>query len=128
MLHDDGMPGMGEVLGPILEICADGNVHDNSTLTYEVAEWFKLTPEQRRETTQEDNGPKISNRTSRAVSHLCHAELLKRPTRGRVEITEAGTERVEAGNASDIRLRDLKKIPAYAKWEHTFKSRRRNRR
>ena len=123
MLHNEGIPSMGEVLGPILEICSDGRVRDIGTLTDEVADWFKMTLKQRREATQQNNGPKIKNRTSRAVRHLCHAELLKRAGRGRIEITEAGREQVEAGNVSSMRLSSLREIPAYAKWERTFKSR-----
>ena len=128
MLHENRMPSMEEAMGPILEMCADGRVRDNNGLTREVADLFKLTQKQRRENTHENNQQRIKDRTKWAVVHLCHAKLLTRPVRGQIKITKAGTKQAEAGNASGIRLRDLKKISAYAEWEHTFKSRRRNRR
>ena len=127
-MEEKGMPSMEDAMGPILKICADGRVRDNSGLTNEVADWFKLTPKQRRETTGEGNQLRIKDRTKWAVVHLCRAKLLKRPARGQIEITKAGTERAKEDGMSGVRLRGLKKIPAYAEWERTFESRRRKRR
>lgn len=117
MLHDDGMPGMYEVMYPILEICSDGRVRNGDVLTHEVAEWFELTPEQRLVATRGGNQLQIKDRTLWAVTHLCRAELLYRPRRGMAGITEAGARLVKDDSVLSIESRDLMAIPSYAMWK-----------
>ena len=117
MLHDDGMPGMYEVMYPILEICSDGRVRSGDGLTGEVADWFDLTPEQRLVPTRGGNQLRIKDRTLWAATHLCRAGLLHRPRRGTIGITGAGAKLVEDGGVQSIASRDLMAIPSYAMWK-----------
>lgn len=116
VLCDDGMPGMYEVMCPILRISSDGRARNGDALTGEVADWFGLTEEQRLVTTRKGNQRQIKDRVSWAATHLCRAELLYRPDTGRVEITGAGMELVRSGVTS-ITSRDLMAIPSYAAWK-----------
>lgn len=117
MLRDDGMPGMYEVMYPILEICSDGRIRNGDALTRGVADWFELTPEQRLVTTRGGNQLQIKDRTLWAVTHLCRAELLYKPRRGMISITEAGAELVKDGDVLSITAHHLMTIPAYARWK-----------
>ena len=117
MLHSDGMPGMYEVMYPILGICSDRRVRNGDVLTREVADWFKLTPEQRLVTTRGGNQLQIKDRTLWAVTHLCRAELLYKPRRGLISITEAGMKLVEDDDVLSITSHDLMAIPSYALWK-----------
>ena len=117
MLHNDGMPGMYEVMYPILKICSDGRVRNGDALTHEVANWFELTTEQRLVTTRGGNQLQIKDRTLWAVTHLCRAELLYKPRRGLISITEAGRKLAEDNNVLSITSHDLMAIPSYALWK-----------
>ena len=117
MLHDDGMPGMYEVMYPILEICSDGRIRNGDVLTHEVADWFELTPEQRFMTTRGGNQLQIKDRTLWAVTHLCRAELLYKPRRGMISITAEGTKLVKDDDVLSITSRYLMTIPSYAMWK-----------
>lgn len=117
MLRDDGMPGMYEVMYPILEICSDGRIRNGDVLTHEVADWFELTPEQRLVTTRGGNQLQIKDRTLWAVTHMCRAELLYKPRRGLISITEAGTRLVKDDDVLSITSHHLMTIPSYARWK-----------
>ena len=108
---------MYEVMYPILEICSDGRARNGDVLTHEVANWFDLTPEQRLAATRGGNQLQIKDRTLWAATHLCRAELLYRPRRGMVAITEAGARQVEDDDVLSIASRDLMAIPSYARWK-----------
>ena len=116
VLCDDGMPGMYEVMYPILRTCSDGRARNGDALTGEVADWFGLTEEQRLVPTRGGNQLQIKDRVLWAATHLCRAELLCRPHRGLVEITGAGMDLVGSG-ATSITSRDLMAIPSYAAWK-----------
>ena len=86
-------------------------------LTHEVANWFDLTPEQRLVATRGGNQLQIKDRTLWAATHLCRAELLYRPRRGMVVITEVGARLVEDARVLSMAPRDLMAIPSYAMWK-----------
>lgn len=82
VLYDDGMPGMYEVMYPILRACSDGRARSGDVLTGEVADWFGLTAEQRLVPTRGGNQLQIKDGAVWAATHLCRAELLYSPAGG----------------------------------------------
>lgn len=111
MLRNDGMPSESEVSYPILKICYNGRIrHTGVELVKEVADWFNLTPKQREERTAGCNAEKIKDRTKWAVTHLCEAGLMHRPTDGKCEITATGKEIVDDKDVQEITPSILRKI------------------
>lgn len=116
MLQKNGMPGMYEVMRPILKVCSDGHDHKLGTLTNEIADWFNLTAEQRLRLTRNNNEKQIYNRTRFAVRHLKRAELLCKSPVG-LRTTKTGRKWIEGNNASCITSDDLMTIPSYKNWK-----------
>ena len=108
------MPTWQDILLPFLQEIQDGNKKQLRSITEIMIECFNLTDEERE--LKESNGQrKIHNNVSWASTHLAYAGLIRRPTRGFVEITGEGQKLLATG-PNKISMKTLAQYPAYEKW------------
>ena len=105
------VPPKAKLNRPILEIAAESAV----TLTRKdfiapLAERFSLTEDDLAETTHGANETRIANRINWGVTHLKYAGLLDSPSRGKLQINQAGREFLKAYPTGDIPDKLLRKL------------------
>ncbi len=84
------IPNYQEFMLPTLEVIADGQEHKNSDVVQSVAKILNLTDEDMQEMLPSGNQQTYYNRAGWARTYLKKAGLLKYPSRGFMQITEAG--------------------------------------
>jgi len=82
---------------PVLQRLGDGEDHPIKDLVNHLADQFKLSAEDRTELLESGRQSRLANRVAWAVTHLAKAQLLNRPGRGVVKITEAGIDLLKRG-------------------------------
>lgn len=84
------IPNYQEFMLPTLEVIADGQEHKNSDVVQSVAKILNLTDEDMQEMLPSGNQQTYYNRAGWARTYLKKAGLLEYPSRGFMQITEAG--------------------------------------
>ncbi|MBD5402319.1 restriction endonuclease [bacterium] len=84
------IPNYQEFMLPTLEVIADGQEHKNSNVVQAVAKILNLTEEDMQEMLPSGNQQTYYNRAGWARTYLKKAGLLEYPSRGFMQITEAG--------------------------------------
>ena len=87
----EGIPGTADMHSEVLEIIADGKLHELSEVAKLIAEQMGVTAEAREATTRSGSRPFHSG-VKRAVSNLRIAGLLENEDHGIFSITEAGRD------------------------------------
>lgn len=105
------VPGFQEFMLPILRMLSDDQPRRSADVVRAVADVLQLTEEDRGETIPSGQ-PVHMNRAHWAMSHMFHAGLISRPSRGIVQITRAGHEAV-ATRPERIDVAFLAGYPSY---------------
>jgi restriction system protein len=110
-----GLPGFQDIMLPLLQIADDGQEHNLGEAIEQLASFFNLTGEERKELLPSARQFKFDNRVGWARTHLGKAQLLEKTGRGRFRITERGRDVLE-GNPSRIDLRYLGRFPEFVEF------------
>src|SRR5437870_10962799 len=107
------VPKYDEMMLPVLRILGDGAEHPQRELAGQIANHFKLTPQERAERLPKVKATYLRHRLGWAGFSLRRAGLAESPRTGMLQITDEG-RRFLASNPSQLRAADLKRFPAYA--------------
>ena len=108
------MPTWQDILLPFLQTIQEGTKTQLRSVTEVMIAHFDLT-EDEREVREKNGQRKIHNNVSWASTHLAKANLISRPTRGFVKISDEGLALL-ATSPDTISMKTLDKYPAYAEW------------
>ncbi|MDD9954727.1 MAG: restriction endonuclease [Anaerolineaceae bacterium] len=116
------MPTWQDILLPFLQSIEKGDSRRLLIITEDMIEHFDLTDEERKER-QKNNQRKIHNNVSWASTHLFKAGLIRRPSKGNVQITDEG-HRFLITRPNSVSIKTLAKFPSYAQWQTNLKRKR----
>lgn len=108
------VPPYTEFFTPLLNDCKDGEPHKVRDLIPALCDEMHLSSDDRAETIKTGE-PLVANRIWWARTYLVKAGLLESPSRGHVQITEAGRQLL-AKSPDGVTLADLKAIQGFAEW------------
>src|SRR6266436_3083871 len=115
------IPKYDEMMLPVLRILGDGGEHLQRELADQIADHFKLTPQERAERLPKVKATYLRHRLGWAGFSLRRAGLAESPRTGTLQITDEGRTLL-ASNPSQLRASDLKRFPAYAAFVERMKS------
>src|SRR5882724_8593900 len=115
------IPKYDEMMLPLLRFLADGTEHPQRELAEQIADHFKLTPQERAERLPKVKATYLRHRLGWAGFSLRRAGLAESPRTGTLQITNEGRTLL-ASNPSQLRASDLKRFPAYAAFVERMKS------
>lgn len=106
------IPDFQTLMRPILALLSDDTVRRSRDVKDAMAEEFGLTDTERAELLPSGRQRTIDNRVGWALTYLSQAELVARPNRGQVVITDNGRAAL-AANPARIDMKTLEAYPAY---------------
>lgn len=106
------IPDYQTLMRPVLALLRDGEMRRSRQVKDAMADAFNLTTEERAELLPSGRQRTIDNRVGWALTYLAQSDLVERPSRGHVRITEEG-QRALQQNPARI---DLKVLEAYPKF------------
>jgi len=106
------IPDYQTLMRPLMAALADGQPQRPRDLTDRMADAFDLTDEERAQLLPSGRQRVIANRVGWSITHLAQAGLLHRPQRGRVVLTDTGTD-VLAAHPERVDTTVLEQYPAY---------------
>ncbi len=106
------IPDFQSVMRPLLRVVADGHEHRARDYVEALAQEFGLSPEERRQLIASGRQELFVNRVAWAATHLAKAELLARPGRGIIQITDRGREALRS-NPVRVDMAYLTRFPEY---------------
>src|SRR5437899_5184508 len=115
------VPKYDEMMLPVLRILGDGAEHSQRELAGQIANHFKLTPQERAERLPKVKATYLRHRLGWGGFSLRRAGLAESPRTGTLQITDEGRTFL-ATNPSQLRAADLKRFPAYAAFVERMKS------
>ena len=111
------VPTMDDFMRPILEYASKRSYSFAlREITDAMADHFNLSSKARNQLTAGGNIDRVYDRTSWSISHLKHAEFLRRVGRGRYEITDAGRRAVKSSSRIGVPYL-MQNVPAYQRWK-----------
>jgi len=110
------VPDYQEIMLPLLRRIGDENVHSLSELTEELAQEFRLTPEDKKEFLPSGGQYKFDNRVGWARTYMKKAGLLISTDRGKIKITERGKQLLDE-NPMRIDTNYLKRYPEFVEFK-----------
>src|SRR5207247_10582877 len=115
------IPKYDEMMLPLLRFLADGAEHPQRELAEQIADHFKLTPQERAERLPKVKATYLRLRLGWAGFSLRRAGLAESPRTGTLQITDEGRTFL-ASNPSQLRAADLKRFPTYAAFVERMRS------
>ena len=115
------VPKYDEMMLPVLRILGDGAEHPQRELADQVADYFKLTPQERAERLPKVKATYLRHRLGWAGFSLRRAGLAESPRTGTLRITDEGRKFLTT-NPNQLRAADLKRFPAYAAFVERMRS------
>lgn len=109
------IPDYESCMLPLLKLLADGETHTMKEASQKIADFFKLTDEERHEVLPSGQQTYIHNRVGWAKSYMKKAGLLENPSRGKTRITEEGRT-VLAEAPARINCEYLKRYPTFVEF------------
>lgn len=107
-----GIPDFQTIMLPLLQTLADGKVWTTRDVTKSLADFFKLTDEERSKLLPSGQQSVFGNRAAWAKTDLKMAGLIESPSKGLVKISHEGTK-VLAEKPAKITRSFLRQYPAY---------------
>jgi len=107
---------------PLLQRLSDGSTRVLKDVISELADEFKLTPEDRAELLPSGGTLTFASRAGWAKTYLKKAGLVSQPKRGLVQVTQTGKEVLEK-NPSRIDVAYLEQFPLFVEFRTTGKER-----
>jgi restriction system protein len=115
------IPKYDEMMLPMLGMLADGLEHTQRDLADQIADHFKLAPQERAERLPKVKATYLRHRLGWAAFSLRRAGLAESQKAGTLQITDGGRAFL-ATNPSQLRAADLKRFPEYAAFVERMKS------
>jgi restriction system protein len=115
------IPDFQSIMRPLLEAHQDGEEHVNRDLVVLLAEYFKLTEDERREMLPSGGARLFDNRVGWAKTHITQAGLLYSPRRAISIITDPGRD-VLRDYPDRVDLRVLNEFEEYRDWRNRRRS------
>ena len=114
------IPKLHECCLPVLKVISDGEAHQARDVFLMVADYMRLSEEDRSEMIPSKKKSKVDSRINWAMFELLKAELLSRPGHGLYQITERGRQAIESGEKinEQIKLDNGFKESSWAKVKH----------
>ena len=106
------IPDAQSIMLPLLELAGDNQIHRVRDAVDLLGDRFRLTDEERRARSSDDQSPRFYHRVSLAREYLRKAGLLEGPGRGQFRITEPG-RRVLNSRPSRVDLRFLRQLEGF---------------
>lgn len=106
------VPDFQSLMLPTLEVLADGQPRPVSHLREALAQRLSLSEADRSEPLPSGRQSRFDNRVAWTMVHLAFAQLISRPERGVVKITERGIK-LFASKPERVDLRTLRQYPEY---------------
>ena len=103
------IPDVQSIMLPLLELAGDNHIHRVRDAVDLLADRLRLTDEERRARSSDDQSPRFYHRVFLAREYLRKAGLLEDPRRGQFRITESG-RRVLESRPSQVDLRFLRQL------------------
>ena len=113
-------PDYQTLMLPLLRIAADEQEHVVGEVVQELAEQFRLTPEDRKQLLPSGRQAAFDNRVGWARTYLAKAGLLESTGRGRFHITGRGLD-VLTSPPSEINIGFLKRFPEFVEFQSASK-------
>lgn len=110
------VPDFQTLMLPLLRIAADKQEHVVSEVVEELAEHFRLTPDERKQLLPSGRQAAFDNRIGWAKTYLAKAGLLESTGRGRFHITERGLD-VLTSPPNAINIGFLKQFPEFVEFQ-----------
>ncbi len=114
------IPNYQEIITPLLKFAADKQEHTVKDSVAPIAEFFKLTENEKQQRVRNGSKTIIYDRVNWALTYLKQAGLLEAPRRGCFKITDAGLEALKKHQVIDNSI--LRQYPAFN--EFTKRSRK----
>ena len=109
------IPDFQTIMSPLLAYTSDNKEHSLRDTAENLANYFKLTPDERQELLPSGHTAVFDNRVGWAKMHLLKAGLLESPRRAIFKISARGHQ-VLAQNPPQIDMRFLKQFPEYVEF------------
>lgn len=106
------IPDFQTLMRPVLAYLEDGVDRSVAEVIGHVSDEYDLTPEERAAHIPSGSQRQINNKTHWAISHVFQAGLVTRPSRGHVQITDAGRA-VLASHPDRVDMKVLRAFPSY---------------
>jgi restriction system protein len=106
------VPDFQSIMLPLMQFASDGKEHSFRESVEYLAEFFKLSENERKELLPSGQQPTFDNRVGWSKTYLLKAGLLESPRRSIFQITIRGKE-VLSRNPSQINAKFLKQFPEY---------------
>lgn len=113
------IPDYQTIMLPLLKLTSDNKVHKFREVIESLADYFKLTEEEKRELLPSGNQAIFDNRVGWARFYLTKAGLLKSEKRGTHQITEQGLKFLKT-NPTDLRTKDLNNFKEFKNFSESI--------
>jgi len=114
------IPDYQSIMLPLLKLSSDGEIHRFRESIEDLAKYFNLTAEERKELLPSGKQPTFDNRVGWARTYMTKAGLLSSPKRGLFQITEKGKE-VLSKNPNNINVSFLEQFPKFIEFRQLRK-------
>jgi len=115
------VPDFQTIMLPFLQNLSDGNKQSLNKVMENLANHFKLTPENLALQVPSGKMGLFRNRVGWSRSYLKNAGLIHYPERGVYQITQIGLDFLKT-NPDKLRMQELLQFPMYNEWRSTFNS------
>jgi restriction system protein len=115
------VPDFQTIMLPFLQNLSDGNKQSLNKVMENLANHFKLTPEDLALQVPSGKMGLFKNRVSWTKSYLKNAGLVNYPERGVYQITQLGLDFLKT-NPKKLRMQELLQFPMYKEWRFNFNS------
>jgi len=114
------IPDYQSIMLPLLKLSSDGKIHRFRESIEELAKYFNLTTEERKELLPSGKQSTFDNRVGWARTYMTKAGLLTSPKRGLFQITERGKD-ILAKSPTDINVPFLEQFPEFIEFRQLRK-------
>jgi restriction system protein len=84
------IPEVNPLMGPVLELLADGKIHTRAEIIEEIAAKFNLTDAELKAKMSNTNSSKLGNHIDWVRAYFTQHKLIETPTKSQVHITARG--------------------------------------
>ena len=119
------IPDYQSIMLPLLKLSNDGEIHKFRASVEELAKFFNLSTEERKELLPSGKQPTFDNRVGWARTYMTKAGLLASPKRGLFQITEKGKD-VLSKNPDEINVQFLEQFPGFIEFRQLKREKSKN--
>jgi len=113
------IPDFQTIMLPLLKLLESGEQKSLNEVMQQLTEHYQLSPQELKIKVPSGQMGLFRNRVGWSRSYLKKAGLIEYPARGVYKITDFGKQFL-TNNPSELRIKQLKKMPEYKEWVKTF--------